>query len=264
MFIIGLIASFIMGTVLSLLGAGGSILTLPILVYLFKVPVIAGTSYSLLIVGLTALFGFFTYFKNKTINIKVGIIFGIPSIIGVIIARKILVPYIPNEFIFIGLTITKSILIMSLFAFLMVTSAALMIRDRNLKFEKSKKKNEFERNVLIILEGLIVGQLTGFVGAGGGFLIIPALVLLTGLNMKTAVGTSLFIIATKSLIGFGSDVMSGFVTDWNFVIYVMIFTIIGSIIGTFLSKKVSDIKLKKAFGYMTLVIGFLIILEQIF
>ena len=252
-----------MGTVLSLLGAGGSILTMPILVYLFKINIIEATSYSLLLVGLTALFGSVAYFKNKIIDLKVGIIFGVPSIIGVVVARKVLVPYLPDEFLFLNFEITKSFIIMMLFAILMIMSATLMIRDRKLSFQKSKKNAEFEKNVIIVLEGLIVGQLTGFVGAGGGFLIIPALVLLTGLEMKIAIGTSLFIIAIKSLIGFGSDVLSGFQTDWTFVLYVIMCTIVGVVSGSALSKKFSDSKLKMVFGYMNLVIGAYIIIEQL-
>jgi uncharacterized membrane protein YfcA len=263
LFALGLFASFIMGTVLSLLGAGGSILTLPILVYLFKINAIEATSYSLLLVGMTALFGSVTYFKTKKIDLKVGIIFGIPSIFGVILARKVLVPYLPDQFLFLGFEITKSFIIMVLFALLMIMSATLMIRNRKLAFEKTKKSTEFERSVIIVLEGLIVGQLTGFVGAGGGFLIIPALVLLTGLEMKTAIGTSLFIIAIKSLMGFGSDVLSGFQTDWTFVLYVIMCTIVGVVSGSLLSKKFSDNKLKMAFGYMTLIIGAYIIIEQL-
>ncbi len=263
MFALGLFASFIMGTVLSLLGAGGSILTLPILVYLFKINTIEATSYSLLLVGMTALFGSVTYFKTKKIDLKVGIIFGIPSIFGVILARKVLVPYLPDQFLFLDFEITKSFIIMVLFALLMIMSATLMIRNRKLAFEKTKKSTEFERSVIIVLEGLIVGQLTGFVGAGGGFLIIPALVLLTGLEMKTAIGTSLFIIAIKSLMGFGSDVLSGFQTDWTFVLYVIMCTIVGVVSGSLLSKKFSDNKLKMAFGYMTLIIGAYIIIEQL-
>ncbi len=263
MFALGLFASFIMGTVLSLLGAGGSILTLPILVYLFKINTIEATSYSLLLVGMTALFGSVTYFKTKKIDLKVGIIFGIPSIFGVILARKVLVPYLPDQFLFLGFEITKSFIIMVLFALLMIMSATLMIRNRKLAFEKTKKSTEFERSVIIVLEGLIVGPLTGFVGAGGGFLIIPALVLLTGLEMKTAIGTSLFIIAIKSLMGFGSDVLSGFQTDWTFVLYVIMCTIVGVVSGSLLSKKFSDNKLKMAFGYMTLIIGAYIIIEQL-
>jgi len=218
----------------------------------------------LLLVGLTALFGSVAYFKNKIIDLKVGIIFGVPSIIGVVVARKVLVPYLPDTFNFLNLLISKSFIIMATFSILMLVSATLMIRDRKLNLtEPKKQKAEFEKNIIIILEGLIVGQLTGFVGAGGGFLIIPALVLLTGLEMRVAVGTSLFIIAIKSLAGFGSDVIDGFQADWMFSIFVILATFVGVIFGNMLSKKITDKTLKKYFGYMTLFIGSFIIIEQL-
>ena len=263
MFIIGLIASFFMGTVLSFLGAGGSILTLPILVYLFQIDIIEATTYSLLLVGLTAVFGCVASLKDKLIDFKTGIIFGIPSIIGVVLARKVVLPFLPDQILVGNFILEKSFLIMILFAVLMLVSSSLMIRDRKTILSKTNDKNAYERNIIIILEGLIVGQLTGFVGAGGGFLIIPALVLLTGLSMNIAVATSLFIIAIKSLMGYLSDVIDGFQTDWMFVFYVCLFTLVGVFFGRILSKKVSDKQTKKLFGYMTLIISFIIIIEQL-
>ena len=263
MFIAGLLASFFMGTVLSFLGAGGSILTLPILVYLFQIDIIQATTYSLLLVGLTAVFGCVASFKDKLIDFKTGIIFGIPSIIGVVLARKIVLPFLPDQILVGNFILEKSFLIMILFAVLMLVSSSLMIRDRKPVLSKTNNKNAYERNIIIILEGLIVGQLTGFVGAGGGFLIIPALVLLTGLSMNIAVATSLFIIAIKSLMGYLSDLIDGFQTDWMFVFYVCVFTLIGVFFGRILSKRVSDKQTKKLFGYMTLIISIIIIGEQI-
>lgn len=263
MFIAGLLASFFMGTVLSFLGAGGSILTLPILVYLFQIDIIQATTYSLLLVGLTAVFGCVASFKDKLIDFKTGIIFGIPSIIGVVLARKVVLPFLPDQILVGNFILEKSFLIMILFAVLMLVSSSLMIRDRKPVLSKTNDKNAYERNIIIILEGLIVGQLTGFVGAGGGFLIIPALVLLTGLSMNIAVATSLFIIAIKSLMGYLSDVIDGFQTDWMFVFYVCLFTLVGVFFGRILSKKVSDKQTKKFFGYMTLIISFIIIIEQL-
>ena len=263
MFIVGLLASFFMGTVLSFLGAGGSILTLPILVYLFQIDIIQATTYSLLLVGLTAVFGCVASFKDKLIDFKTGIIFGIPSIIGVVLARKIVLPFLPDQILVGNFILEKSFMIMILFAVLMLVSSSLMIRDRKPVLSKTNNKNAYERNIIIILEGLIVGQLTGFVGAGGGFLIIPALVLLTGLSMNIAVATSLFIIAIKSLMGYLSDLIDGFQTDWMFVFYVCVFTLIGVFFGRILSKRVSDKQTKKLFGYMTLIISIIIIGEQI-
>ena len=250
-----------MGSVLSLLGAGGSILTMPVLVYLFSIPAVEATSYSLLLVGLTALLGSIGYFRQGTIDIKTAIIFGIPSILGVLLARHYLLPAIPSEFK-LGILITKDFVIMFVFSVLMILAALIMMKKNNPKKDDNQDvpKNKF---ALVMLEGLVVGGVTGFVGAGGGFLIIPALVLLAGLEMKIAVGTSLIIIALKSIIGFGGDVIGGFQTDWIFVFYVMIATLVGVLVGNFLSRKFTGKQLKKYFGIMVLVIGFYIVTEQI-
>jgi uncharacterized membrane protein YfcA len=259
-FILGLLGAFVMGSVLSLLGAGGSILTMPVLVYLFSIPAVEATSYSLLIVGLTALLGSIGYFRQGTIDIKTAIIFGIPSILGVLLARHYLLPSIPNEFK-LGVLITKDFVIMFVFSVLMIL-AALMMMKKNQKKSHTQDipKNKF---FLVVLEGLVVGGVTGFVGAGGGFLIIPALVLLAGLEMKIAVGTSLIIIALKSIIGFGGDLIGGFQTDWILVFYIMSATLVGVLVGNFLSQKFTGEQLKKYFGIMVLVIGFYIVTEQI-
>lgn len=253
--------AFIMGSVLSLLGAGGSILTMPVLVYLFSIPAVEATSYSLLLVGLTALLGSIGYFRQGTIDIKTAIIFGIPSILGVLLARHYLLPAIPSEFK-LGILITKDFVIMFVFSVLMILAALMMMKKNNPKKDDNQDipKNKF---ALVMLEGLVVGGVTGFVGAGGGFLIIPALVLLAGLEMKIAVGTSLIIIALKSIIGFGGDLIGGFQTDWIFVFYVMIATLVGVLVGNFLSRKFTGEQLKKYFGIMVLVIGFYIVTEQI-
>lgn len=250
-----------MGAVLSLLGAGGSILTMPILVYLFGVPAVEATSYSLLLVGLTALIGSIVYFRLGMIDLRTAIIFGIPSIIGVLLARNYLLPAIPEQLNF-GIPITKDFIIMFVFSMLMILAATMMIRQN----DKEKKQKTFSlknKPTLIIVEGIIVGFITGFVGAGGGFLIVPTLVLLLGLEIKIAIGTSLIIIALKSIIGFGGDLFGGFQTNWKFVIYFMIVTLLGVIFGGLFSKKLSGDQLKKYFGIIVLAIGFYIVVEQI-
>ena len=246
-----------MGATLSLLGAGGSILTMPILVYLFGISAVEATSYSLLLVGLTALIGSIGYYRQGTIDLRTATIFGIPSVVGVLLARNYLLPTIPDQ-LDLGILITKDFIIMFVFSALMILAATMMIR------EKKPKNFSFKNNpILVLTEGLVVGVVTGFVGAGGGFLIIPALVLLAGLEMKIAIGTSLIIIALKSIIGFGGDLFGGFQTNWLFVVYVMIATLLGVILGSLFSKKLSGDELKKYFGIMVLVVGFYIVVEQI-
>lgn len=259
--IVGLIASIFIGISLGLIGGGGSILTVPVLVYLFQINPVVATAYSLFIVGTTSIFGSISYFQKGLINIKTAIVFGIPSIVAVYITRAYIVPAIPTEAFRIGeFIVTKSILLMLLFALLMVFASYSMIKkDKKTNSEKSERQ-QFNYP-LILIEGTIVGILTGLVGAGGGFLIIPALVVLSKLPMKEAVGTSLVIIAAKSLIGFFGE--SGeTILDWWFLIKVTAFAIVGIIIGMALSKKINGAKLKPAFGWFVLVMGIYIILKE--
>lgn len=205
---IGYLASICIGISLGIIGGGGSILTVPVLVYLFKVNPVLATAYSLFIVGLSSLVGAFPKYKAGMIDLKTALVFGMPSIIAVFVTRKILVPAIPEQLFSIGhFEFTKALAIMLLFGVLMMAAAVSMIRDQKSKAQETHQLRQFNYP-LILLEGVVVGVLTGLVGAGGGFLIIPALVMLSKLPMKQAIGTSLLIIAAKSLIGFIGDVMS--------------------------------------------------------
>jgi uncharacterized protein len=261
--IIGYFASALIGISLGLIGGGGSILTVPVLVYLLGVNAVEATAYSLFIVGSTALVGAYPKYKQGLVNVKTAIIFGIPSIIAVFLTRKFLVPAIPTELFSVGgLLITKSILMMLLFAVLMVFASVSMIKDKKVGSAKSDADQKFNYP-MILLEGAVVGMLTGLVGAGGGFLIIPALVLFTGLPMKEAVGTSLLIIAAKSLIGFTGD-LGHFEMNWSLLIIVSSIAIAGIFLGNYLSLKIDGAKLKKGFGWFVLVMGVYIIIKELF
>jgi len=260
--ILGYAASTLIGISLRPIGGGGSILTVPVLVYLFPVEPVLATAYSLFIVGITSAAGAFPKYKQGEINLKTALIFGIPSIAAVYATRAFIVPAIPAEIGTIGnYVVTKSILMMLLFAVLMIAASFSMIR--------SKKKTEEKEQVqvfnypMIILEGALVGMLTGLVGAGGGFLIIPALVMLSKLPMKQAIGTSLLIIAAKSLIGFTGD-LGKQVMDWQLLITVILLAIVGIFVGNSLSKKISADKLKTSFGWFVLVMGVYIIASELF
>jgi uncharacterized membrane protein YfcA len=248
---------------LGLIGGGGSILTVPVLVYLFAIEPVIATSYSLFIVGLTSAVGSFNYFKKGLVNIKTAIVFGIPSIVAVFATRALIVPAIPKEVFTVGdFIVTKSILMMVLFAVLMIAASYSMIKKD--KKTGSDENGEQKFNYpLILIEGAVVGILTGLVGAGGGFLIIPALVILSKLPMKEAVGTSLVIIAAKSLIGFFGE--SGETSiNWQFLMTISAFAIIGIVIGTAMSKKIDGAKLKPAFGWFVLIMGIYIITKELF
>ncbi|WOK08507.1 sulfite exporter TauE/SafE family protein [Imperialibacter roseus] len=260
--LIGFSASVIMGLSLGLIGGGGSILTVPILVYLFGVDPVASTAYSLFVVGLTSLVGSVSHFKKGNVDLKTAFIFGLPAIISVYSVRKFLVPAIPDTIMTIGsFTLTKSLFVMVLFATLMLLASISMIRKPK---KKEEEQSDTHYNYLIILaEGLLVGGITGLVGAGGGFLIIPALVLMAGLPMKKAVGTSLLIIAMKSLIGFTGDLSGALIIDYKFMLIFSAFAIVGIFAGSYLTKFIPNEKLKPVFGYFVLIMGFYILGKEL-
>lgn len=261
--IIGYFASIVIGISLGLIGGGGSILTVPVLVYLFGVEPVLATAYSLFIVGSTSLVGALPKYKQGLVNLKTALIFGAPAIVAVYATRKFIVPAIPQEiFTIAGFTVTKSVLMMLLFAVLMVFASYSMIKGK--KEDENGEQGEQKFNYpLILVEGTVVGILTGLVGAGGGFLIIPALVLLSKLPMKQAVGTSLLIIAAKSLIGFLGDIGQQLI-DWKLLMIVTALAIGGIFIGNSFSKKIPGDKLKKWFGWFVLVMGIYIIVKEVF
>jgi uncharacterized protein len=257
--IIGYIASILIGVSIGLIGAGGSILAVPILVYLFGVAPNLATSYSLFIVGVTALFGAFRHFKLGNLHPKTAFVFAIPSVISLIIFRKYLMILIPDIIIISSdFIMTKSVLIMVVFATLMILASYSMIRQSG-KEEESPKMNY----IRLILIGLVVGVVTGFLGAGGGFLIIPALILFGGLPMKQAIGTSLFIIFINSFIGFSGDMINGVELNLQLLFSISAIAILGMLLGVQMSKKIAGAKLKPAFGWFVLVMGVYIIAKEL-
>jgi len=260
--LVGYFLAVLVGISLGLIGSGGSILTVPILVYIMAVEPVLATAYSLFIVGSTALVGGVKNAFLKLVDFKTVIVFGIPSIISVYVARAFIVPKIPDVvFTLNSFILTKSVALMLLFAIIMILAAFSMIRPNKNQEINSVIKYNYG---LILLEGTLVGVLTGLVGAGGGFLIIPALVLLAKMPMKLAVGTSLFIIAAKSLLGFIGDLQGSEIINWKLVLTFTSLSILGIFIGIALSKKINGSKLKTSFGYFVLIMGIYIIFKELF
>ena len=277
--IFGYLGALAIGIVLGLIGGGGSILTVPIFVYALGIDPVIATAYSLFVVGFTSLVGTFTNAFNKLIDYKVGITFAIPTLIAVYLTRKWLVPAIPDPIVDLDIiTVTKSAGIMLFFSIVMILASYSMIKKRKQSNVNQKKKlNLF----LIVIEGGIVVVITGIIGAGGGFLIIPALVILTGLPMKRAVATSLMIISVKSLIGFLGEIdlntfirkllfegdivirSNHFNIDWIFLCSFTLISILGIFIGIFLNKFIEGPKLKRAFGWFILIMGVYIICKEL-
>jgi len=261
MHLFGYLASILIGISLGLIGSGGSILTVPVLVYLFQVEPLLATTYSLCIVGLSSIAGVISRLKQKLVDFKILLMFGLPSILGVFLARKFLLPAIPSVMHFgNSVQVTKSNFIMLFFALLMLASALSMIIGKN-KQEQIAVIPIYGFSLMIV--GLAEGLLTGIVGAGGGFLIIPALVILAKLPMKKAIASSLVIISIKSLVGFTGDLFHTTV-DWTFLYKIIILATLGIITGNFLNKKMDGAKLKKGFGLFVLGMSLLIIIEQFF
>lgn len=259
--IFGYIASIFIGISLGLIGGGGSILAVPVLVYLFGIDPVLATAYSLFIVGITSVVGSLSYFRNSLVDVKTALLFGIPSIIAVTLTRAFLLPALPDELFSSGsFTLTKSLFTMILFAGLMVLAAYKMIHKS--KQTATEELTQY-KYLPVLIQGVLVGMLTGLVGAGGGFLIIPALVGLLKIPMKKAIGTSLLIISANSLIGFLSALNHSDI-NWIFLIIISSIAILGILIGFALSKKVDGKKLKPAFGWFILIMGSYILLKELF
>ena len=255
----GYIGALIVGLVLGLIGGGGSILTVPLLVYLLGYNPIVATAYSLFVVGTTSMVGTFQKYRRGLVDFKTGLAFSFPSFIAVYLSRRYLVPNIPdNLFNIYDFTFTKEMGIMIFFAIIMIIASYSMIRNHTNNSSPMGKQAYYKT----FIQAIIIGTITGIIGAGGGFLYVPALVIWANIPMKKAVGTSLIIVTINSLIGFIGDVQT-LEIDWAFLLSFTLISIVGIILGVFLSKFVSGKKLKKSFGFFTLIMAIYIIYKEI-
>jgi uncharacterized protein len=256
-------AAVLIGISLGMIGSGGSILTVPVLVYLLHINPVAATTSSLFIVGLTSLTGSIRAYSRGQVDFRTVSEFGIPSIFSIFLARHFLLPALPDILFSVEqLTITREVFLMALFALLMLGAALSMILERDGKQSRVKKSpNAFKNTFILIVLGLFIGLITGLLGAGGGFLIIPSLVLILRLPMKKAVGTSLLLIAINSVFGFLFS-LKQFDYNWTILLGFTALSIAGLFIGSRLAEKIPAIKLKKGFGWFVLIIAFYILLRE--
>ena len=255
--ILGYVGALFIGLVLGLTGGGGSILTVPILVYLMSVSPVTATAYSLFIVGTTSTFGAIQNYRKNLVDLKNGFIFAIPSFVAVYLTRKYIVPEIPKIILESPILITKDTFLMLFFAVIMIFGALSVLKKKS-----QDTQNEEKRNLILIgIQTFTIGIIIGLVGAGGGFLIIPSLILFAKLPMRKAVGTSLFIIAMNSLVGFIGDVQN-LVIDWTFLLTFSAISVVGIFIGMYLTKYTNESQLKKIFAYFVLVMAAIILLKE--
>ncbi|MEO7449428.1 MAG: sulfite exporter TauE/SafE family protein [Chitinophagaceae bacterium] len=260
----GYIIAVLIGVSLGLIGGGGSILTVPVLVYLMGVDPVLATTYSLFIVGTTSLVGGTKAYMNKLVDFRAVSLFGIPSILTVFIARHFILPFIPAQMVVAGHALKRGDFLMLLFALLMLIAAISMIRNYEKEDIGLPAENVSHDKILsLLIPGLLIGLVTGLLGAGGGFLIIPALVLFIKLPMKTAIGTSLLIIAINSIFGFVFSI-GHFSLNWPLLVSFSALAIAGVFIGSRIAASMDGSALKKWFGWFVLAMSIAILAKEIF
>ena len=259
MLIFGYIAFIIMGIILGVMGAGGSALSVPIITYLFEIPASLAITYGLFVVGITSLFGSIKYLKLGLINYKKSFYFILFSLLSIYLVRVYLLNKIPSELFFYGKSLTKDSILICIFAFIIMFSAFSMVK--NTQFNNYPRKYE---TVALSIMGSIVGMITGLVGAGGGFLIVPTLTIFSRLKFKEAIGTSLVLISCNSLFGFSTDIFLNKITiEYDFLIIISLVSIIGALIGSKINSFIEVSIIKNAFIILLLLISSYIIIIEI-
>ncbi len=239
----------LIGVSLGMLGGGGSILTVPILVYAAGLPAKEAIAASLFVVGVTSLAGVVSHARGGRVMWRTGLLFGLAGMAGAFLGGLV-GGHAPGDWLLIA------------FALMMVATSLAMLRGRKTKPAAAHGRTDGELPLArILIDGSVVGLVTGLVGAGGGFLVVPALVLLGGLPMSVAVGTSLLVIAMKSFAG-----LAGYLTsvhlDWPLILGVTAAAVVGSVLGGRLAGKVPEAALRKAFGWFVLVMGGYVLVQQ--
>ena len=294
----GVALAVVVGTVMGLMGAGGSILTVPILVYVVGMDAVTATAYSLFVVGVTSVVGAASYWRRGSVHVRAAVAFSIPSLLVVFGTRLWLVPAIPQRLGTVaGTEVSKDLFILVLFAVIMGLSAlSMIVRPRYAVHvigaggagsdgaapeaprpttaapvaaargggrPASSQPPAKVSIPLIALEGTVIGVLTGVVGAGGGFAIVPALAVFARLPMRVAVGTSLTIIAAKSLVGFLGDIAVESSFDWGLLLAFTALAVAGILLGSRLGRLVPGARLRPAFGWFVLLAAAGILIREL-
>ncbi|MEZ0483617.1 sulfite exporter TauE/SafE family protein [Fibrella aquatica] len=259
--LVGYAAAVLVGLVIGLAGGGGSILTVPIFVYIFGIPMLLATSYSLFVVGTTSLIGSVNHIWKKRVDLRVTAAFAVPSFISVYLSRRYIVPALPDPLVRLGtFNVPKDEAILLFFAIIMVLAARAMIRDK--QSTDGIAADGKPRYGTLALDGLAVGLLTGIIGAGGGFLIVPMLVLLAGLPIQRAVATSVLIVAINSFIGFLGDAQQ-IPLAWDFLLPFTGLSVVGIFVGMYLARYVPPNALRKGFGWFVLAVAIYMIAREL-
>lgn len=257
---LGYTASVFIGISLGLIGGGGSIITIPVLVYLFHIEPTLATAYSLFIVGATSLVGGVQSAFNKTIDIKSALLLAVPSTTAVYFTRHFILPHIPDIILQADyFIVTRDMALMLFFAVVMIVASVRMIKGK----QKGEEHFANHRYPAVIILGLVIGIITGIAGAGGGFLVIPALVLFLGLPMKRALGTSMVVIAVNSLIGVLGNLSLVGEINFEFLFTLTFLAVAGVFVGTYLTRFIEGKRLKSGFGWFALMVALFIIVKEV-
>lgn len=261
---IGYIGALIIGLIMGLTGSGGSILSIPILAYLFHFDEKTATAYSLFIVGITALGGGMRNLFSKQVSLKSILYFGVPAIVGVLLMRRIVMPILPEVlFHILSFEITRRMFVFGIFGLLMLVAAYTMLNKPKIQLAEIESQ-KFEFHPLMVTEGFFLGIFMGLIGAGGGFLIVPALMLIAKLPIKRAISTSLVIVCMNSLAGFFLGDFTYMEVEWSFLFTFVLISLIGILIGGTLAKRINGEKLKKYFAYFIILMSiFVFVMEFI-
>lgn len=255
--LITIMLALAMGFVVGLLGAGGAILTIPILVYSAGFLPTVASSYSFVIVGITSGIGVLARRGEANLQLAQGTFILVPSSLTLLMTRSFLLPLLPFRIHLLGYELTRDSILMLYFALVLVTAGLLMVRQRPISESNAVAQLDFSTVSRLIGIGILVGIISGPIGIGGGFIILPALVLILRLSMKEAARTSLFLITCNSIVGFLGDFVDHGSQhfDLSFLSIFVSGSVLGMVAGTFIAKRTHPEKLKVWFGYFLIVLS---------